>query len=127
MRRILYILMLFCLPLYGFAMQGAVPPATGVASLVHVLDHDEGVSHHHEHDGSVHYDDSDASLEHTQEHSCATQPAGCGLPRSFLFFGKATAQRGSYVAALVPDPVLEGPHRPPAFPLGHDAGGSWYA
>ena len=127
MRRILTILMLFCLPLYGFAMQGGVPPAAGVVSLVHTLDHDEGVSHHHDDDGSVHYDESDASLEHTQEHSCATQPAGCGLPRSTLFFGKATAQRGFYVAVLVPDPVLEGPLRPPAFPLGHDAGGSWYA
>lgn len=119
--------MLFCLPLYGFAMQGSVPTATGVVSLVHTLDHDEGVSHHHEADGSVHYDQSDASTEHTQEHSCAAQPAGCGLPRSTLFFGKATAQLGSYVPVVVPEPVLEGPHRPPAFPLGQAAGGSWHA
>ena len=80
MRRIVYILLLLlCLPLHGFAMQGGLPLAAGAPTLLHEIEHDQGVQHHHDEDGSVHYDDSDKSLDHAQEHSCSAQPAGFAL------------------------------------------------
>lgn len=128
MRRIFHILMLFCLPLYGFAMQGGLPPAGGVASIVHQLEHqlehEQGVQHHHhEDDGSVHYDESDASRDHAQEHSSTSQPAGFGFPHPVAPPEKFASEVGTYVVGPVPEPFLDGPHRPPATTPGQDAGG----
>ena len=105
-------------------MQGSLPPV-GAVSLVHELEHDEGVHHHHEDDGSVHYDESDQSLDHAQEQSSLSQPVGFGLPR--LVHEQPVSELGSYVAQAVPEPFLDGPHRPPASSLGHAAGGSLHA
>lgn len=130
MRRLLHILLLLCLPLYGFAMQGGLPQAPGAASplqpamLLHELEHEQGVAHHHhEEDGSVHYDDSDESREHAQEHSSSTQPAGFGHARLAIPFARPVDTPGFYVARRVPEPFLDGPHRPPSFAPGHAAGG----
>ena len=127
LRRIFYILLLLCLPLYGFAMQGSVPPAAGAASLVHELEHEEGIHHHHEDDGSVHYDESDESLDHAQEHSSPSQPVSFGVVRLAIPPEQAVSEPGPYVAQEVPEPFLDGPHRPPAFALGHAAGGMLHA
>ncbi|MEW6371152.1 MAG: hypothetical protein AB1584_09460 [Pseudomonadota bacterium] len=128
MRRIVHILLLLCLPLYGFAMQGSLPPAGDAVSFVHELEHDEGVPHHHhEEDGSVHYDESDESLDHAQEHSSPLQPVGFGLPRLVLPPEQPVSELGPYVARSVPEPFLEGPHRPPSSSLGHAAGGLLHA
>lgn len=128
LRRFVYLLLLLCLPLYGFAMQGSLAPVAGGATLVHELEHDEGVSHHHhEDDGSIHYDESDASLDHAQEHSSPSQPAGFGLPRLSFPPEQAVSEPASYVARAVPEPFLDGPHRPPAFALGRAAGGTLHA
>lgn len=118
LRRILYILLLLCLPMSGFAMQGSWPPVAAAASVEHALDHAEGIHHHHDSDGSVHYDESDASLDHTQEH-CSAQPAGFGLPRLTVPPEQAVQETGSYIAQAVPEPFLALPHRPPARSLGH--------
>lgn len=126
-RRIVHILLLFCLPLYGFAMQGSLPPVAGAAPLAHALAHDEGIHHHHEEDGSVHYDESDASLDHAQEHSSSCQPAGCGFPRLTIAPERAASATGAYLVQAVPEPFLDGPHRPPAFAPGHAAGGALHA
>ena len=109
-------------------MQGSLPPAAGAVSLVHELEHDEGIHHHHhEDDGSVHYDESDESLDHAQERSSPLQPVGFGLPRLVLPPEQPVSELGPYVAQAVPEPFLDGPHKPPAFSLGLTAGGSMHA
>ena len=120
MRRILHILLLLCLPLYAFAMQGettpAGMPAPGAQVLVHVLEHQAGIAHHHhEEDGSTHYDDSKESLDHVQEHSSCQQPANVSLPRLGSPPETLLSRVLAYRARTVLEPFLDGPHRPPAF------------
>lgn len=86
------------------------------SALAHAPGHVQGTSHHHDDDGSVHYDDSDESIQHAQDHS-ACQP-NFALPSvtiASLNFVRSTA-----VPALpgnVPSEVfLERPQRPPAVP-----------
>lgn len=126
-RRIFHILLLFCLPLYGFAMQGSFQPARDAAPLVHELEHDKGIHHHHEGDGSIHYDESDESIDHAHEHSSSSQPVGFGFPRLVLPAEQPVSELGPYIAQTVPEPFLDGPHRPPALSLGRPAGGSLHA
>lgn len=87
-------------------------------SFAHEVLHDEQVSHHHEDDGSIHFDTSDESVQHVQDHSCSPQPTG-------LFASELVAAPVQLVETIVvaevtfiPDPMLEHPHRPPAFALG---------
>ena len=128
MRRLVHLLLLFCLPLYGFAMQGGLPHAQGPAPLVHVLEHEQGVQHHHhEEDGSVHYDASDESLDHVQECSSHSQPFGFSLPQLTVPPEEAASEPDAYLARTVPEPFLDGPHRPPAFAPGPAAGGMPHA
>ncbi|MGJ9417911.1 hypothetical protein ACHAC9_09115 [Massilia sp. CMS3.1] len=108
-------------------MHGSLPAVAGAASIVHEVDHDESVYHHHEDDGSVHYDDSAESVEHTQEHASPLQPVGFGLARLIVPSEQAVSELGSYLAQAVPEPFLDGPHRPPACALGHAAGGMLHA
>lgn len=128
LRRIVYLLLLFCLPLYGYAMQSGLPSAAGATSLLHQVEHDEGVQHHHhEEDGSVHYDESDESLDHAQEHSSPAQPAGFGLPSLTVPPEQPVSETKPYLARPVPEPFLDGPHRPPARTPGPAAGGMLHA
>lgn len=108
-------------------MHGGVQPAAGAAALVHEIEHEEGILHHHDEDGTVHYDASDASLAHVQDHSSCAQPAGFGLARLMLPSDKARSAPGLYVAQVVPEPFLDGPHRPPASSPGYAAGGTLHA
>jgi hypothetical protein len=125
LRRIVHILLLLCLPLYGFAMQAGLPTAVGTTSIIHELDHEDGVHHHHHHkdDGSVHYDESDESLDHAQEHSTSSQSAGVSFSRLSVPAEQLVSELVPYVAQAVPEPFLDGPHRPPASSLGQTAGG----
>lgn len=108
--------------MYGLAMQGSLSPASGVPSLAH----EEHILHHHEDDGSVHYDTSDESLAHAQDHSCA-QPVGLHL-LSLSFPPEEQAYAlASFIAAPVPEPFLDGPRKPPRHAPGHAAGGMTHA
>lgn len=124
MRRILYILLLLCLPLHGFAMQGGLPHADATSSLMHGLEHAEGVyHHHHQGEGSVHYDQSDESVEHVQDHSCSPHPAGFSLPALIVPPEQQVSKLAPFVADAVPEPFLDGPRKPPRLTPGQAAGG----
>ena len=119
MRRLFCLFLLICLPLHGFAMQWGPLLAGENQTIGHQLEHDEHVPHHHhEEDGSVHYDDSDESEQHLLDHPTSPQPASPVPP----FMAGAPEQLVSLVlmegASGVPDPLLDCPHRPPAFALG---------
>jgi hypothetical protein len=123
LRRIVHILLLLCLPLYGFAMQGSAQHAYGAATLAHVLEQGERIQHHHDDDGSVHYDNSEASREHSQDHSSCAQVATCSFPRPVTPPEQPTGEVAGALARPAPDPFLDGPRKPPRHALGLAAGG----
>lgn len=124
LRRIFYVLLLLCLPLYGLAMQGGLPHTDASASLAHALEHEKGVYHHHDVDGSVHYDQSDESIEHVQDHSCSSQPAGSSMAALAVPPEQQIVGRTPFLAQAVSEPYLDGPRKPPRHALGHAAGGT---
>jgi hypothetical protein len=91
--------------------------------LLHELHHEQGIDHHHEDDGSIHYDASEESKEHVQQQ--------CTSPCQFLLPGTATVAAHQLPpdalpparATFIPDPDLEDPERPPVFAPGTTAGG----
>lgn len=117
MRRLFCIFLLMCLPLHGFAMQWGPLLAEG-NTIAHELAHDEHVQHHHEDDGSIHYDDSDESADHLLDHPASAQPVHIlallipAAPEQLV----STVQR--FAPSYVPYPYLDSPHRPPALTLG---------
>ena len=118
MRRLICILLLLWLPLQSFAMHGAslLPgPGTGMS---HVIDHDNQVQHHHDEDGSTHYDQSDESAQHVQDHSCSPQPAYPSASKLPTVPEQLVSVTIPEFARFIPDPFLDGPLRPPAPALG---------
>lgn len=119
MHRLICILLLICLPLQSFAVQGSWLPA-GTASgqgIAHVLAHADNIAHHHDGDGSVHYDDSDESVHHIQD-SCAAQAAYLAEPFRPIAPVQLASEAGHLIARYIPDPFLDSPLRPPALSLG---------
>lgn len=116
MRRFFCLLLLICLPLQSFALQGGQLLSAGIA---HELQHDQGVQHHHDEDGSVHYDQSDESEQHAAEHSASSHSvwAPAALPPPMPEAAARLLARGE-PARSIPAPFLDGPHRPPAPALG---------
>lgn len=123
MRRLICILLLMCLPLQSFAMHGASLLLGGGASMSHVVDHDQQIQHHHDVDGSTHYDTSDASAQHIQDHSCSPQPAYLPAPKLPIVPDQLVSVAKLEFARFIPEPFLDGPHRPPAPTLGQAAEG----
>lgn len=118
MRRLLCVLLLMCLPLHSFAMQWGRMLSGEGTTLSHEVAHDSHVQHHHDDDGSVHYDDSDESSQHIQDHACTPQTAVLAAPQvaaaSQPLIGKVSAE----VSTFIPDPNLDSPLRPPSPTLG---------
>lgn len=120
MRRLICLLLLVCLPLQSFALQsGALLYArAGDYSISHQVDHAEGVEHHHDDNGSVHYDDSAESVQHIQDHSWSSQPAFLSVPYQALPPQQSGSPVDDAVARFIPDPFVDSPLRPPASSLG---------
>ena len=122
MRRLLCLLLLICLPLQSFASQIAGLRALEVAGLAHEIERSEEL-HHHDDDGSTHYDDSDESVTHADEHSTPAQLTL--LQPADLLFNLSPNSLADYPdpASHIPDPCLDAPQRPPSFAPGLAAGG----
>jgi hypothetical protein len=117
-RRFICILLLMCLPLQSFALQGGSFLFGSDASMAHEMDHDDHVQHHHEDDGSVHYDDSDESAQHLQYDSTSPQPAGLSVPKLPAAPEQLVSVMKPEFSRFIPEPYLDGPLRPPAPALG---------
>jgi hypothetical protein len=122
-RQFLCLLLLICLPLQSFAAQIDGVRALNAAVPSHEFEHAEDLHHHHEDDGSVHYDNSDESLEHADEHSPANQLSF--LSPGIVSFEQAAVSVADYPdpASALPNPCLDDPPRPPSFAPGLAAGG----
>lgn len=122
MRRLLCLLLLICLPLQSFASQIAGLRSLELAGLAHEIERSEEL-HHHDDDGSTHYDDSDASVTHADEHSSPVQLTL--LKPSDLLFNLSQDSLADHPdpASPISDPCLDDPQRPPSFAPGLAAGG----
>ena len=112
MRRLICLFMLMLLPLHGFAVQtGAMQEHA--YSIAHELDHANGVSHHHDADGTIHYDQSDESVQHASEHPASSQVAALPsmLPTHPFMAFRSIA--GSSPVLSIPDGIVTLPIRPP--------------
>lgn len=112
-RRLFCIFLLLLLPLHSLAVQRGWLSHGATSDLTHELEHVEGISHHHDNHGSIHYDESDESTKHFYEHSAAQQTAV--LP-SFVLPPLAIAPLLSVVSGplqYISDPIPERPQRPP--------------
>lgn len=118
MRRIIGICLLMCLPLYGFAMQWGMLLSGGTTTIAHQIEHDEHVVHHHEEDGSIHYDDSGESADHMLDHPASPQPVHIAVPVIPGAPERLVSGIVADAASRIPDPLLDCPHRPPAPALG---------
>jgi hypothetical protein len=77
--------------------------------------HWDAEAHHHHEDGSLHQDDSDASLDHLNSEAASSLP---GLASAEFFAPPTVAPvvALAYLVAAPPTPILEGPRRPPRLP-----------
>lgn len=87
------------------------------STVAHEFLHDEHVSHHHEDDGSIHFDNSEESTQHIQDH-CSSLPGGLFVPCLATAPLRLVTTATIHLVAYIPDPMLELPHRPPANALG---------
>lgn len=114
--------------MYGFAMQGGLPQAYGAGSLAHAVAHDENIlHHHHEDDGSVHYDASEQSLAHALDHHSCAQPIGLLVPMPIVPPDQLRSGIVVPAAQTVTELFLDGPRKPPRHAPGHVAGGMTHA
>lgn len=118
MSRLICIILMVCLPLQAFALQRDMGMGGKMYSLAHEMEHAEGISHHHEEDGTVHYDDSVESKLHLAESSSVHWPPGLPtivvLALPLILSCKALEDP----PAFFPDRVPEQPQRPPSSSLG---------
>lgn len=117
MRHLLCLLLMLCLPLQSFALQWEHVLA-GETTLAHQLEHDGHVAHHHHDDDSIHYDDSDESSRHVQDHTGSPQPAAIPLPVHAVLAPELVSIVRPAGPTSTPDPLLDCPQRPPSPALG---------
>ena len=103
------------LPLHSFAMQGGWLSEGKMFDIAHEVEHLEATSHHHEDDGSVHYDDSGESAAHFADHSASQQSASLPSVAMPLLTIQPFIIKLYEPAYYFPDPFLEDPQRPPTF------------
>jgi hypothetical protein len=113
---------MLCLPLQTLALQWepAFAADSVTVSLAHALEHAEHVEHHHEADGSIHYDDSEESAQHMHmhDHLCGAQFCMVdGVPQ-LTPPSQVGREAWAEPAFHVPNPFLDNPQRPPALALG---------
>lgn len=112
-RRLLFLFLLFMLPLHSVAVQGNWWAQGTAIDAAHEIEHAKSISHHHGDDGSLQYDDSSASTQHGLEYGAAHQ--GASLPSSAM--PQLTLATLSVVpdesTHSLPDPIPERPARPP--------------
>ena len=129
MRRLICILLLLCLPLQSFAVQGGALLFGSLAGqgIAHELEHAVELEHHHDDDGSVHYDDSEESVQHIQDYPSSTQVAHLAVPFQPIAPERLACAVDDVAPCFIPDPVPDNPLRPPAPALGFAAEGALHS
>jgi hypothetical protein len=102
------------IPLQALASQGTFALLGDSFDLVHELLHDEVKIHHHDEDGTIHFNDSQESMKHHSEHAANAPLLGLlpvtGLPVVTLTVLSRVPTPSVW---YLPNPYLETPQRPP--------------
>jgi hypothetical protein len=115
MRRILCLLLIVFLPLQVFAAQTGWGALGHGFDIQHEIEHEQGVSHHHDQDGSVHYNDADESAQHAVDHVCSHPVPGL-LSATMQLPDMAQVRTITMSSrADMLDHIPERPQRPPRF------------
>ncbi|MES2830554.1 MAG: hypothetical protein V4695_01010 [Pseudomonadota bacterium] len=117
MRRLVCLLLLFLMPLHGFAMQVGWSSPIDHYNIGHEIEHLQEKSHHHDLDtGASHYDDSSESATHIADHSTSANVSA--IPSSVLLrlISVPLAREAGELSYFIPHPNLERPQRPPLSP-----------
>ncbi|MBC7994293.1 MAG: hypothetical protein H7Z15_13775 [Rhizobacter sp.] len=117
MRRwIALFLVMFLLPWQAVAWASTSLTRDGGADERHAVAHWSGEAHHHhtDHDGDIHQDDSEESIQHVVHTDAHLNPVGV-LPLSIDWVAVAAQaiDTGIYQSQPLAPPFLEGPRRPP--------------
>lgn len=116
MRKFFCLLLVLLLPLQSLAMQVTGVRLFDLGRVAHEVEHSVGIEHHHhEGAGTIHYDDSDESVQHGLEHSPVSQVVFLSSLPLTLVPGDQVREPPVDYTAYFPDPVLENPTRPPVF------------
>jgi hypothetical protein len=109
-RKVLTILMLVASVLW----QGlsTVHASVDIEAAVHAASH-AGPAHHHEDDGSTHFDDSEESLQHMQADQAGTVNAALPDAPAVALPSFRHARNRASTGSPPPDPFLAGLDRPP--------------
>ena len=93
----------------------------GMAS--HDTERVQDLHHHHDDGSAIHYDDSEQSVAHADDHSAPVQFSA--LNRAAITFGVSPVSLTDFPdpVSTIPAPWLDDPHRPPSFTPGLAAGG----
>jgi hypothetical protein len=113
-RRLVCIFLLLILPLHALALQGGWSPGGNAFDLAHEMAHHHGDSHHHDEDGSIHYDDSLESAKHLTDSDFCQQTAAMPPPALPLLNLPSSAKNPPHPSAAVPQRFPECPQRPPS-------------
>jgi hypothetical protein len=114
LRKLLCFLLFLTLQLQALASQETITTKAFVNDAAHEIDHLHGTSHHHDDNGTVHYDDSAESSAHLIDLECCQQTADLpsGLAAPEVFFHQQNVSH--FNDSAIPDGYLECPHRPPS-------------
>ena len=113
MRRFVLILLMIMLPWQAFAATVNTFMHESDNIVMHIAEHELGISHHHHDDGSSHHDNSEASSEHGSDHTgCSGVAVLADLSMDVSFFPASVAPP-EFSSLLLAGPDLAGLRRPP--------------
>lgn len=122
MRRFILVLMLLILPWKAFASTIEVvwnETSHLAQTIEHEVEHEKGIAHHHHDDHSIHYDNSEKSKKHLNNHLFQHHMAAYEIDLSvnslpnFFVFPSVQASVGASAPLFPSSTFLEGLRRPP--------------
>lgn len=109
------LLLILLLPLQSLAMQVTSVRLFDLGRVAHEVEHSVGIEHHHHDAGTIHYDDSEESVQHGLEHSPVSQVVFLSSLPVMLIPGDQVREHALESTTFIPDPVPDNPTRPPVF------------
>lgn len=111
-RRLVLILLMIMLPWHASASLVGTGSHDLNGAVLHAVEHDLRIAHHHHDDGTMHYGESDASQEHLADNMCSA--AVMLLQTSaFTCLSLASIAPPAFSLPFLSSPDSEGLRRPP--------------
>lgn len=113
-RHFLLILLVVLPPFQALAASAKTLSHVAHSKLMHLLEHELGIAHHHDDEGNVHFDNADVSHQNLAELPSTSGSVMITISTFFPLPDALVAWGSSDISPLsVAGLVLEGPKRPP--------------